>query len=442
MIELRLKEFLRERGITQRQLALITGLSRSTIGKYANNHTFPNDKNLNEIAHVLGIPVSKLLISDNTKEGKQTLVDDFTQLLDVHFLGPDISNKAIHNEGSEAGVYTIEYAGQVTIKPGSLVIFKTDLSGPISIDSNDVFGYSFEDLAREFELMYECECTRNKSEKVHWEVVQRRPLLSYNTHRSFSSLAEVFASIRASYMEYVSNRNSSHSKEIHSIEFSPEHKHAGVQILNYFQETLEQKYPDDEVTVRLSQEGTKVTMEIETLDGQKEKFEKAFEEYGLVITGQKKVEEYLDNPVDQLGLKFQLRHAHNQLETTRELLKMKDQVISSQKDSISYFQSELSQALSASRNQTGKALDIASQALASDKDIKKLVATFEAELKNGKEEQVKAQVASLKKEKPGFFKSVFEFVKSSGTKAGEKVLTGKLQEIIETVSDGSALPPA
>ncbi|MCE7995799.1 MAG: hypothetical protein HEP71_27720 [Roseivirga sp.] len=116
--------------------------------------------------------------------------------------------------------------------------------------------------------------------------------------------------------------------QIHrSIEFAPEYRQAGLQILNYFNETLIQKYPDDNVVVRISQSGNKVTMEIETPDGRTELYEKALDEYGLVVTGKMPIDKYLDNPIDILALEHKLENAMLELKFQQQLLTMKDQVI-------------------------------------------------------------------------------------------------------------------
>ncbi|MCP4023838.1 MAG: pentapeptide repeat-containing protein, partial [Desulfobacteraceae bacterium] len=72
-----------------------------------------------------------------------------------------------------------------------------------------------------------------------------------------------------------------------SIEFPPEYKQAGISILNYFSEVLKTKYPDTNATVQIKQDGLKVIMTIDPGDGNKEIIEKALDEYGLVVRGQK-----------------------------------------------------------------------------------------------------------------------------------------------------------
>ncbi|MCE7995797.1 MAG: hypothetical protein HEP71_27710 [Roseivirga sp.] len=138
---------------------------------------------------------------------------------------------------------------------------------------------------------------------------------------TYDALKEVYNRMEKFSVLSVINQNNQFKN---SLEFSPEHKQAGIQILNYFQETLNQKFPDNEVTVRIGQKGNRVTMEIVTPDGYTELYEKALEEYGLVVTGQKPVEEYLPDKLDQMALEFRLQNISTELEYTNKLLTMKD----------------------------------------------------------------------------------------------------------------------
>ncbi|ACL06617.1 pentapeptide repeat protein [Desulfatibacillum aliphaticivorans] len=100
-------------------------------------------------------------------------------------------------------------------------------------------------------------------------------------------------------------------KIIREIEFPPEYHQAGLSILNYFGTVLRKKYPEDQVSVQIRQDGLKVTMTVETQDGQKEKYEELLEEYGLVITGKMLPEKFSDNPPGGHGPKKSTQHGHD-----------------------------------------------------------------------------------------------------------------------------------
>jgi len=61
----RIKVVLAEKDKTGRWLAAQIGKSDCTVSKYINQRVQPDLKTLNEIAHVLGVDVTELLVSQN-----------------------------------------------------------------------------------------------------------------------------------------------------------------------------------------------------------------------------------------------------------------------------------------------------------------------------------------------------------------------------------------
>lgn len=110
-----------------------------------------------------------------------------------------------------------------------------------------------------------------------------------------------------------------------SIEFPPQYHQAGLSILNYFGTVLRLKYPDKQVRVRIEQEGLKVTMIVETKEGDRETIEKALDNYGLVITGKMPIQEYTDDKLLQVDLKNQLINAQGLIEMQRNLLAYREE---------------------------------------------------------------------------------------------------------------------
>ncbi len=108
-----------------------------------------------------------------------------------------------------------------------------------------------------------------------------------------------------------------------SIEFPPEYKQAGISILNYFSEVLKQKYPDQKVKVRIEQEDLKVTMIVETEDGNLEEIEKTLDEYGLVVTGKKSMEEFFEgDPIQAVQLQNELNLAKARIENQQQIINL------------------------------------------------------------------------------------------------------------------------
>jgi hypothetical protein len=112
------------------------------------------------------------------------------------------------------------------------------------------------------------------------------------------------------------------------IEFPPEYHQAGAQILNYFSSVLNKKYPKKQVKVKIEQKGQKVTMIVETQEGDKEIIERELHEYGMVVTGGMTPEEFY--PEDRLAvieLKAQLHSANGLLETQKLIIEEKNRAL-------------------------------------------------------------------------------------------------------------------
>lgn len=105
------------------------------------------------------------------------------------------------------------------------------------------------------------------------------------------------------------------------IEFPPQYHKAGVDILNYFSEVLRKKHPEHRARVRIEQDGLKVALVIEPINGQKEIIEKTLREYGMVISGRMSPEEFTDDRMMLIELRAELRAAYHRIEIQRELLR-------------------------------------------------------------------------------------------------------------------------
>lgn len=105
-----------------------------------------------------------------------------------------------------------------------------------------------------------------------------------------------------------------------SIEFPEEYKQAGSSILNYFSEILRKKYPDTNATVQIKQDNLKIAMIIDPVDGDREIIEKALNDYGLVVTGNMKPEEFTDDKLLIMDLQNQLGLTKLQIENQKRML--------------------------------------------------------------------------------------------------------------------------
>jgi hypothetical protein len=101
-----------------------------------------------------------------------------------------------------------------------------------------------------------------------------------------------------------------------SIEFSPEYWTAGTSILSYFSHILSIKYPDQNIKVRIEQDGLLLRMIIDTPEGQTETIEKAFNDYLMVISRQIPPESLLDSrkEIEALERKLEITELELRLE--------------------------------------------------------------------------------------------------------------------------------
>ncbi len=105
-----------------------------------------------------------------------------------------------------------------------------------------------------------------------------------------------------------------------SIEFPPEYWTAGTSILSYFSHILSVKYPDQNIKVRIEQDGLLLRMIIDTPEGQTETIEQTFNDYVMVISRQLPPESLLTDPFEVIALKNKLEIAELELRQTKQLM--------------------------------------------------------------------------------------------------------------------------
>jgi len=133
------------------------------------------------------------------------------------------------------------------------------------------------------------------------------------------------------------------------INFPPEYHQAGISILAYFGEVLRRKYPDYQATVRIEQDGLRVRMIIEPLNGRVEVFERALDEYGLLLTGRITAEQFTDDPFLAMNLKNELRLAQTRIESQKELLQYQEKHLNNRDHQIDNLLKMLGQSLHTSQ---------------------------------------------------------------------------------------------
>ncbi|MEZ9455839.1 cell division protein FtsZ [Vibrio sp. 10N.222.49.E4] len=105
-----------------------------------------------------------------------------------------------------------------------------------------------------------------------------------------------------------------------SIAFEPHQASAGLSILSYFNEFLNQQYAGIEAKVSINQEGTSITLVVETVSGEVEKIEKSLYEFGLVVIKEKSPSDVLQSDMDVEKLQMKLEFAELELRQNARLI--------------------------------------------------------------------------------------------------------------------------
>ena len=114
-----------------------------------------------------------------------------------------------------------------------------------------------------------------------------------------------------------------------AIEFPPQYHQACLGILSYFGSVLREKYPSQEATVKIEQDGLVVRLIVESENGNREVIEKALVEYELVLRGEVQPEEFFVSSTKVLELKNELRIAQLRIDYQCDMIQMQGQQISS-----------------------------------------------------------------------------------------------------------------
>jgi len=126
-----------------------------------------------------------------------------------------------------------------------------------------------------------------------------------------------------------------------TITFEPHQASSGLSILSYFNDFLHQKYKETKAKVRIEQNGNTVKLVVESPSGEIEVIEKSLDEYGLVVLGERKAEEILENKLDAERLKMKLEMAALELRNSEKILLMYQTDNSSFKERISSLEGQL-----------------------------------------------------------------------------------------------------
>lgn len=126
-----------------------------------------------------------------------------------------------------------------------------------------------------------------------------------------------------------------------SIAFEPHQASAGLSILSYFNEFLNQQYAGIEAKVSIKQEGANITLVVETASGEVEKIEKSLYEFGLVVVNKKSPSDVLQSNMDVEKLQMKLEFAELELRQNARLIANYEAVTGEYRQRISSLESRM-----------------------------------------------------------------------------------------------------
>lgn len=197
------------------------------------------------------------------------------------------------------------------------------------------------------------------------------------------------------------------------IEFPPQYKQAGINILSNFAEILDKKYPDMNSKVRITQQGKKVILEIETPEGYKSIAEEELDLYGQVLIGNVSAEEFMGNEdVSLLNNQFLLLSNQMAIQS-RELLEYKTEEISNLKDEKRLLLSLVEQSLTASHRQISDQAEIIKLQSEKKDDYQSIISLINACSDNTSKSAELEILEKLKEFQTSDKKGFEKFIKSS-----------------------------
>lgn len=119
-----------------------------------------------------------------------------------------------------------------------------------------------------------------------------------------------------------------------SITFQPEFRQSGISILHYFAEVLAEKHPDEDVLVKIEQQGSIVRLTVQTPKGAIETVERELERYVMVVKGETSPASLGLSERGTLALEHELKLAQFRIESQRDIMLLQAGQIEKQSSQI------------------------------------------------------------------------------------------------------------
>jgi hypothetical protein len=227
---------------------------------------------------------------------------------------------------------------------------------------------------------------------------------------------------------------------VREISFPPQYKEAGVAILSYFSRVLEQKYPETDASVSIIQQGSKVTLKIESDEGEIEVVEQVLSDYGAVVIGRVPASQLLPNPLDVIELKNRLEIARMELRLKEETFSIHQAASNQRIESLETQVSEL-RTLIGSQLATVKTLSNAVSKMATAERVSPSIAKaintisglLSVEHTKENEMELRKAAAMIQKTDPGFFKRMVSSISDIGHSITANIATPWVIDLLNSL---------
>lgn len=221
------------------------------------------------------------------------------------------------------------------------------------------------------------------------------------------------------------------------IEFPPELKQAGISILSYFSEVLKQRYPDQEMAVRIEQFGTKVRLTVDSPSGWRDTIEHDLETFGRVVVGQIPASEILKDQLAILRLENKLQVARVELDFEKRLSLTSQSQSESRIRSLELHVERLYSVLDRSLSRQ-PAVDHLSEVLLqldANSTVREALRTLQLQLSRQPSEidkpAAEKAIAIIKNDNPTILQRVYDLLSSTATGTAGNLLATWIQSMLK-----------
>ena len=250
--------------------------------------------------------------------------------------------------------------------------------------------------------------------------------------------ARIIAAVRAEAEAEAIRRGMDHegNRIQRIIEFPSELRQAGIGILSYFSEVLKQKYPDEEMAVRIEQFGTKVRLTVDSPAGWRDTIEHDLETYAQVVIGTMPATSILSRDVDLLRLQNKLELSKVELEFEKRLNRIgqshSGERIQSLEHQLERLYSVLGLSLRHHHSESAAVARILSQ-LDANETVREALRTLQLQLLRPEIDTLVAREAlsTIKQDDPSVLKRLYELLSSTATGAAGTLLASLIESLLK-----------